>query len=717
MNYADISKGMSTASGAAPVVLGDLYDIYKSYNPTFIGNPQQNFNSVRNVNQLQNMRPDYMNNSMESIGAGKMFLNSQKNALEGASAFSSLGPWGMLGGATGGMITSLVSDIGHNTVGMSKNQQQVDMFNQRLTNQYNNAFTSSVDLMNEDARRNRNISYFADGGQMSGIEDQLFNEFNNGGSHESNPNGGIPQGFGMNGVPNIVEEGEVKFKDYIFSNRISLDNKTAKQLQLPEKFVKKSYADIAKNLQREHKERQNDPISKAGVEAMLGRLQQAQETFKDARRPKTSQNTFAEGGRLDGLADPPIVFDPNALRNSDPKLQPQYTTIDNTNTVQRQAPKTTPQKSTPIKFIEPTPVAIPTSQPTPVDATYTTQSTPMSNQEVAVTTAQDFLTDFMAKPIQDELYEQELAELNPQQRQLVESIGKDVIYQGRQDWSDKTFGTVSQGQDYNAVQDWWRDFSQTQKGQEITKFINNPIINTGAMMAAPGLAVGLMAADYADQYGQGTDAGEIGKEVLQDIGTMMVAGRLLGGNQLNMMPNNLGASAVKFKGKKFLNELASIPSKNGRGISAKNIDPKTGMLKESIMTDPLKRDLRSAFTKSTYESRANAGKTLVKGALVTAIPATGMTVYNDVQNYKAQEEQKVVDFKVNYLKSLLDKTIENMDAADQATDINQKDSLMKEAELSFKKLEKQQKLLPTVIDQFSEEDKQLLISSGLIPQK
>ena len=44
----------------------------------------------------------------------------------------------------------------------------------------------------------------------------------NGGTHEENPYGGVPMGVGQNGKINTVEEGEVKFGDYIFSNRLSL---------------------------------------------------------------------------------------------------------------------------------------------------------------------------------------------------------------------------------------------------------------------------------------------------------------------------------------------------------------------------------------------------------------------------------------------------------------------------------------------------------------
>lgn len=53
-----------------------------------------------------------------------------------------------------------------------------------------------------------------------------FNEFNEGGTHEQNPHGGVPQGLGSNGKMNTVEEGETSFNfeegKYIFSNRIKI---------------------------------------------------------------------------------------------------------------------------------------------------------------------------------------------------------------------------------------------------------------------------------------------------------------------------------------------------------------------------------------------------------------------------------------------------------------------------------------------------------------
>src|SRR5690606_34803787 len=56
-----------------------------------------------------------------------------------------------------------------------------------------------------------------------------LNEFNIGGTHEQNPNGGIVQGIGVNGKPNTVEENETSFDlpsgKFIFSDRIDLSGK------------------------------------------------------------------------------------------------------------------------------------------------------------------------------------------------------------------------------------------------------------------------------------------------------------------------------------------------------------------------------------------------------------------------------------------------------------------------------------------------------------
>jgi len=79
------------------------------------------------------------------------------------------------------------------------------------------------------------------GGNASPDYSTNVNTFGNGGSHESNPLGGIPMGMGSNGKQNSVEQGETSFnlKDgkYIFSNRISLDGKVQSSSPTDNKFA------------------------------------------------------------------------------------------------------------------------------------------------------------------------------------------------------------------------------------------------------------------------------------------------------------------------------------------------------------------------------------------------------------------------------------------------------------------------------------------------
>ena len=67
------------------------------------------------------------------------------------------------------------------------------------------------------------------------------NMFNQGGTHEQNPNMGVQQGIGQNGLPNLVEEGEIKYNDYIFSNRLIANEDILDTVKLPTKYDGKSF--------------------------------------------------------------------------------------------------------------------------------------------------------------------------------------------------------------------------------------------------------------------------------------------------------------------------------------------------------------------------------------------------------------------------------------------------------------------------------------------
>ena len=120
---------------------------------------------------------------------------------------------------------------------------------------------------------------------------------NNGGTHEQNPFEGVPMGVAPDGKPNLVEEGEVLYNDYVFSNRLHPTDKELKESNLPKKYKGHTFALIAEDMSKESAERPNDPISKRGLEASLGKLASIQEEQRMKKGKIGTQQMMACGGR------------------------------------------------------------------------------------------------------------------------------------------------------------------------------------------------------------------------------------------------------------------------------------------------------------------------------------------------------------------------------------------------------------------------------------
>lgn len=120
---------------------------------------------------------------------------------------------------------------------------------------------------------------------------------NNGGTHEQNPFEGVPMGVAPDGQPNLVEEGEVLYNDYVFSNRLHPTDKELKESNLPKKYKGHTFALIAEDMSKESAERPNDPISKRGLEASLGKLASLQEEQRMKKGKTGTQQMMAFGGR------------------------------------------------------------------------------------------------------------------------------------------------------------------------------------------------------------------------------------------------------------------------------------------------------------------------------------------------------------------------------------------------------------------------------------
>lgn len=150
-----------------------------------------------------------------------------------------------------------------------------------------------------------------------------------GGSHEENPLTGVPMGVAPDGQPNLVEEGEVIFNDYVFSNRLHPSEELLKSVNLPSKYKDNTFASIAEKINKEPKERPYDPIARRGLLANMSKLMQAQEEVKAIKEAKTEGRQFAYGGDTDWdptlLDDSPFTWEDYVAAQGDADTKPNDT--------------------------------------------------------------------------------------------------------------------------------------------------------------------------------------------------------------------------------------------------------------------------------------------------------------------------------------------------------------------------------------------------------
>lgn len=139
------------------------------------------------------------------------------------------------------------------------------------------------------------LNSFDKGGRLFSTDFDLGLSFiNNGDTHENNPYGGVPMGIAPDGTPNVVEEGEILFKDYVFSNRLKVPKAVRNKYKLrkPESFADAMAEYIKKN---GIDDRENDPIAQRGLMAFASDLALAQELVR-AKKDNGSMNKYATGG-------------------------------------------------------------------------------------------------------------------------------------------------------------------------------------------------------------------------------------------------------------------------------------------------------------------------------------------------------------------------------------------------------------------------------------
>lgn len=149
---------------------------------------------------------------------------------------------------------------------------------------------------------------------------------NNGHTHSENPYGGVPMGSDENGIPNLVEEGETIWNDYVFSNRLKVPETLTDKYKLSKDIT---FAEASKKLGKEIEETPNDPISKRTFNFFMKDLQQSQEEVKakkELSRVKRQFNKLSPQEQLGILNGGPIQGDNTLLVNPNqfnPNNEPQ----------------------------------------------------------------------------------------------------------------------------------------------------------------------------------------------------------------------------------------------------------------------------------------------------------------------------------------------------------------------------------------------------------
>lgn len=286
----DLKKSMM-ASGTTPIGAND----YNALSSMWIGN---------------NEWGDYNYRDFRDKSVGDDIWNGVSAGLQGSSAGLAAG--GTIGAIIGGVVGTGSSIIG-SAIGRHKarktarevnalgDQMNASRINNFIANAENIAYSNNSNVLRNSFKeggflnmKNKNI--YKTGGPLESPDG--FTDINAGGTHEQNPRGGVPVGYGDNGLMNLLEEGEVIAKEpsyresrapeYVFNNNSYIDSTTKKKLGI-KRIKNLTYAEALKEIRKEADERPNDPISRDTLNKKMEYLRKAQERDNAMRAMQQQQ--------------------------------------------------------------------------------------------------------------------------------------------------------------------------------------------------------------------------------------------------------------------------------------------------------------------------------------------------------------------------------------------------------------------------------------------
>lgn len=308
-----IQSGLTTLSSA--LSNADIKKVNPE-NPIQMGTANNADDFINNWNNIDFAKTDYEKSDFtKPIGeqVGNILSAGVSAGLNTKSPWATIGAMGLAG--VGSLIGNQRAKTQAQELNKKNNQVNIDAINKGSAIfdniASNNTFNMEKNLASLGGNLfNRGANY--DSGLM------LINE---GGTHESNPNSGIQLGTDEQGVPNLVEQGEVVYNDYVFSNRLYLTEQELRDNYLPTSLKDTTFAYAAEKIGKNLIETPTDTLERNKVDNFLRRLANIQEAQR-AKMGKVGTQQMAYGGnKFSGKENKPNTFlgsmpNPNTLMSN-----------------------------------------------------------------------------------------------------------------------------------------------------------------------------------------------------------------------------------------------------------------------------------------------------------------------------------------------------------------------------------------------------------------
>lgn len=259
-------------------------------------------NSYNAINKYTDIKAEDM-----TVSTGEGLANMGKAGLSGfTTGLQTGGVWGGIAGLVGGLAASGLN-WRNATLEAPKIEAQKRMEQNRAFTSATNKAENARDIYFEnkyDAFMENSAAYGGPIHNHSGDWSNGLTFINEGGTHEENPFDGVLMGFDSEGIPNLVEEGEIIYNDYVFSNRLKPSNKQLESAGLNNKYENWTFAKIVEDLQKASAETPLDKISIDSLDDMMYIMMTLQEEVRAKKGLKGQNRLMANGGHIfDGETD------------------------------------------------------------------------------------------------------------------------------------------------------------------------------------------------------------------------------------------------------------------------------------------------------------------------------------------------------------------------------------------------------------------------------